>query len=330
MRIGRYLKSHPRLVWRYPMQDPQSEVTVRTDADWAGCRRARKSTSGGSISIGQRCIKTWSKTQAVIAKSSAESELYGVVRGACEGLGIKTLCMDMGTEVGIRLELDATAAKGILDRQGIAKVRHIDVNCLWLQEQCAKKIVPLNKIPGEISTADLMTKHLAINMIIRHMTNLNMFHVGGRSEAAAKLHSLEEPMTPARTSGRAIPISDSVPRRSSSDYWAEKGEHGRWVRIHVEPRSNRFDPWMAPKGPGRKTRLRAMRRTQGTFENGKTFNDEDEWQLEKGEKDKLDVFDEIQTRWIGKTIFLVDRKYSREYGTDQRRQRTTAANQPTE
>ena len=61
--------------------------------------------------MGQHCIKTWSKTQAVIAKSSAESELYRVVRGACEGLGIKTLCMDLGTDVGIRLELDATAAK---------------------------------------------------------------------------------------------------------------------------------------------------------------------------------------------------------------------------
>ena len=62
----------------------------------------------------------------------------GVVwlRGACEGLGIKAVCKDMGADMGIRLELDATAAQGILDRQGKAKVRHIDVNCLWLQEQC--------------------------------------------------------------------------------------------------------------------------------------------------------------------------------------------------
>ena len=82
VRIGRYLKNHPRLVWKFPMQSQQSEVIVRTDADWAGCRRARKSTSGGSISIGEHCIKTWSKTQEVIAKSSAESECYGVVRGA--------------------------------------------------------------------------------------------------------------------------------------------------------------------------------------------------------------------------------------------------------
>ena len=67
------------------------------------------------ISICQHCTKTWSKTQAVIAKSSVESEVYGFVRGACEGLGIKTLCMDMGSDVGIRLEVVATAAKGSLD-----------------------------------------------------------------------------------------------------------------------------------------------------------------------------------------------------------------------
>ena len=84
-RIGKYLKQNPRLIWKYDMQEYIDELTVRTDADWAGCRRSRKSTSGGSISRESHCIKTWSKTQAVIAKSSAESELYGAVRGACEG-----------------------------------------------------------------------------------------------------------------------------------------------------------------------------------------------------------------------------------------------------
>ena len=171
--IGRYLKKHPRLVWKYHMQTEQTEIAVRTDADGAGCRRSRKSTSGGNICIGDHCIKVWAKIQAVIAKSSAESELYGVVRGACEGLGIKTLCKDMGSYMGIRLELDATAAKGIVDQQGIAKVRHIDVNCLWLQEQCAKNRVPPMKIPGQENTADLMTMHLTIATILRHMKKLN-------------------------------------------------------------------------------------------------------------------------------------------------------------
>ena len=66
----------------------------------------------------------------MIAKSSAESELYGEVRGACEGLETKTLCEDLGETMSIVLELHATAPKGILDRTGLAKVTHIGVNLL--------------------------------------------------------------------------------------------------------------------------------------------------------------------------------------------------------
>ena len=135
----------PRLVWKYAMQGEVGELTVRTDSDWAGCRRARKSTSAGTNSRSSHCIKTWSKTQAVIAKSLAESELYGVVHGACEGLGTKTLREDLGETLGIVLELDATAAKGILSRTGLTNMRHIDANGRWLQEQRAKKLVPFVK-----------------------------------------------------------------------------------------------------------------------------------------------------------------------------------------
>ena len=101
----------------------------------------------------------------MIANSAAESELYGVVRGACEGLGARTLCEDLGESVGIVLELDVTATKGILVKTGLAKVRHIDVNCLCLQEQCADRLVPLVKIAGEQHPADLMSKHLTLLMI---------------------------------------------------------------------------------------------------------------------------------------------------------------------
>ena len=305
------------------MQGQQSEVIVRTDADWAGCRRARKSISGGSISIGEHCIKTWSKTPAVIAKSSAESELYGVVRGACEGLGIKTLCMDMGLDLGITLELLATAAKGILDRQGIAKVRHIDVNCLWLQEQCAKKIVPLTKIPGEGNSADLMTKHLSINMILRHMLKLNLTHVGGRSDAAAKLHAIGEVPAPCyrgRSTMKSVSLIDPISMRAVGDYWSERGEQGRWVRVHVDPRVVRFDPWRAPRGPGRKTKLKPDRITQGIYENGDNFQETDEWQ----NVNRVDR--SVSHPWTGRTIFIVDKKYSKEYGADHRRQRATVAN----
>ena len=48
-RIGQYLDSHKRVVWSFEWQDPVSVLDVYGDANWAACRRTRKSTSGGCI-----------------------------------------------------------------------------------------------------------------------------------------------------------------------------------------------------------------------------------------------------------------------------------------
>ena len=61
--------------------------------------------------IGQHCIKTWSKTLAIIAKPSTESELYGVVKASCEALGTLTLLEELGAEATARVHVDASAAK---------------------------------------------------------------------------------------------------------------------------------------------------------------------------------------------------------------------------
>eukprot|EP00973_Karenia_brevis_P046223 6408888-Karenia_brevis.AAC.1 len=86
-RLGRYLKGHLRTTHAFPLQDFVGEITIHTDANWAGDKRTRKSTSGGSIQIGRHLIKSWSKTQSLIALSSAESELYACIKAAAEGLG---------------------------------------------------------------------------------------------------------------------------------------------------------------------------------------------------------------------------------------------------
>ena len=100
---------------------------------------------------GSHCLKTWSKTQAIVAKSSGEAELYGVVRGATEALGMVTLGIDLGKKMEIQLHIDALAAKGMIERKGLSKVRHLDVNVLWLQEKCARKILPWLRCLAQIT-----------------------------------------------------------------------------------------------------------------------------------------------------------------------------------
>ena len=178
-------------MWRFDWQPDCNVLDVSTDANWCGCKLTRKSTSGGTIVRGGHLIKAWSKTQAILAKSSAESELYAVVKGGCEGLGVSTLLRDLGELAAeVRMHIDATAAKGIIERRGLNKLRHIELDILWLQEQKARKLLPVDKVPGQDNVADLMTKNLAASVIDKYVDMLNLYFAGGRSEIAQNLHSV--------------------------------------------------------------------------------------------------------------------------------------------
>ena len=86
--------------------------------------------------IGSHLIRTYSRTQSVMAKSSGESELYAVVRASTEGLGILTLLKDFGIhQAKVRLGMDAGAAIGMAQRTGLNKVSHVEVDVLRIQEQ---------------------------------------------------------------------------------------------------------------------------------------------------------------------------------------------------
>ena len=57
-RLARYLKDSARVVVRFDLQEMPSTITVWSDTDFAGCRRTRRSTSGGVVMLGRHCVKT--------------------------------------------------------------------------------------------------------------------------------------------------------------------------------------------------------------------------------------------------------------------------------
>jgi hypothetical protein len=52
---------------------------------------------------------------------------------------------------------------GICGRQGLGKLRHIDTQCLWIQQRVRDRSIELHKVRGEVNPADLFTKHLSSN-----------------------------------------------------------------------------------------------------------------------------------------------------------------------
>ena len=134
-RVAKFLINRPREVTRYEWQPISTRIVTYVDSDFAGCARTRKSTSGGATIWGNQLVKAWSKTQATLALSTGEAELAAVVRGSTESLGIQALLQDWGFTSEITIKSDATAAIGIVARQGLGRIRHLSVADLRVQER---------------------------------------------------------------------------------------------------------------------------------------------------------------------------------------------------
>ena len=135
-------------------------IDVYTDSDWAGDRISRKSTSGGMLCVAGSIVKSWSKTQSIVARSSGEAEFYALIRGITEALGLRSIGADMGYDFQIRVHVDSSAAKSMVSRTGLGKTRHIQVEFLWAQDIMREKFIVCKKILGTENPSDLCTKPL--------------------------------------------------------------------------------------------------------------------------------------------------------------------------
>lgn len=189
-RLGRYLVGSPRLQQWFEWQQAQKRVTTYTDAGWAGCKETRKSTTGGVVTIGTHTVKSWSKTQSLVALSSGESELYAALKASAETLGVMSMLTDFGVTMTGEVWGDASAALGIINRNGLGKTRHIQTGLLWIQQISAQKRISYGKVLGKENPADLFAKYLDGNMIGQHLQKLKCEFTKGRAGEAPKLHSV--------------------------------------------------------------------------------------------------------------------------------------------
>ena len=110
-------------------------------------------------------LKSWSRMQASVARSSGEAEYYRMVKGAAEVFGIQSLARDLGWDLKVRLWVDSSAARSMASRVGVGKLRHMEVRYLWLQEVVRRRGLALKKIAGAANPADVLTKPKSMNDI---------------------------------------------------------------------------------------------------------------------------------------------------------------------
>ena len=83
--------------------------------------------------------------------------------------------------------VDASAAIGIAHRKGLGKIRHLHTKSLWVPDAVREKRVLLDKVPGADNPADMYTKHLDAQTLLKHMKKTGMEARGGRSQVAPAL-----------------------------------------------------------------------------------------------------------------------------------------------
>ena len=111
-------------------------------------------------------------------------------RGASQSLGFKSMGTDFGDDLDVGLWSDASAAIAISQRSGLGKLRHIQTQYLWLQERVSAKGVQLTKVVGTANPADMLTKHLAIADLQRHLDFGNLIIRAGRADGSLHVSAI--------------------------------------------------------------------------------------------------------------------------------------------
>ncbi|XP_062082482.1 uncharacterized mitochondrial protein AtMg00810-like [Humulus lupulus] len=161
-RVLRYLKGTINHGIHIKFSD-QLSITGYSDADWACCPDDRKSIAGYCVYLGDTLVSWSSKKQAVVSRSSTESEYRALAHVAAEISWIQALlnefqfplqrtpiswCDNMGAS--------ALAANPVYH----ARTKHIELDVHFVRDKVLKKQLEVRYVPSSDQIADCLTKSL--------------------------------------------------------------------------------------------------------------------------------------------------------------------------
>ncbi|KAK2451190.1 putative mitochondrial protein [Trifolium repens] len=177
-RIYRYLKGTTNLGLLYK-KSLDNKLVGFCDADYAGDRIERKSTSGNCQFIGENLISWASKRQATIALSTAEAEYISAAKCCTQLLWMKYQLEDYNiAESNIPLYCDNTAAIHLSKNRILhSRAKHIEIKHHFIRDHVQIGTINIQFIDTEHQWADIFTKPLAIERFDFIKKNLNMHFI---------------------------------------------------------------------------------------------------------------------------------------------------------
>ena len=122
-----------------------------TDADWAGCRDARRSTAGYLFNIGGGAISWQSKRQSVVALSTCEAEFLGQTQATKEAIWLRRLLNELNISQGKAATYICGDNQGAISlssnpqshsRTKHMEIQHLKKKCLRIRTRVYSLFVP--------------------------------------------------------------------------------------------------------------------------------------------------------------------------------------------
>ncbi|KAH9686754.1 Disease resistance protein [Citrus sinensis] len=166
-RILRYLKGTIKLGLQF-YNHGSFQIDCFSDADWAGDKDDRRSVAGYCVYMGPNLVSWCSKKQAVVSRSSAESEYRALAMVAAEVLWIRSLL----TEIGITLSsipiiwCDNQSAVALASNPKFhSRTKHIELDVHFIREKVAPQCLKVQYISSSEQNADILTKALSYHLM---------------------------------------------------------------------------------------------------------------------------------------------------------------------
>ena len=172
----RYLKGTIDHDIFFPANDT-GELSIFTDADWAGEIDSRRSTSGILYKLGSSPIAWSSKLQPTLALSSIEAE-YRVLSEAARNITYFRRLLDelkIGNSSPTPIFCDnLSSIKLVRNPVMHQRTKHIELEHHYIREKYDDGTIVITYVPTHSQQADLLTKPLASNQFItnRDLTGL--------------------------------------------------------------------------------------------------------------------------------------------------------------
>ena len=155
---------HSGVLKDYECEEPVLEVF--SDAYWASDRDTRRSVSGAAIFFGRCLVYSSSRAQKIGPLSSAESKTYAAASAVMDAILIRAIISWMlQSRILMCLYIDSSAARGILSRRGVGRLRHLSCRVVWLENLVGEKLLMVKAVLGAINPSDKATKRLSISRL---------------------------------------------------------------------------------------------------------------------------------------------------------------------